>query len=29
MIYNESIKNVQQMKLKNQEQSDIRRFFRP
>ena len=28
MIFNESIKNVEQMKLKNQKQSDIRSFFR-
>ena len=28
MIFNESIKNVEQMKLKNQKQSDIRTFFR-
>ena len=28
MIFNELIKNVEQMKLKNQKQSDIRRFLR-
>ena len=28
MIFNESIENVEQMKLKNQKQSDIRSFFR-
>ena len=29
MIFNELIENVEQMKLKNQKQSDIRSFFRP
>ena len=29
MIFNELIENVEQMKLKNQKQSDTRRFFRP
>ena len=28
MIFNESIENVEQMKLKNKKQSDIRSFFR-
>ena len=28
MIVNELIENVEQMKLKNQKQSDIRSFFR-
>ena len=28
IIFHESIENVQQMKLKNQKQSDIRSFFR-
>ena len=28
MIFNESIENVEQMKLKNQKQSDIRSFFK-
>ena len=28
MIFNEVIENVEQMKLKNQKQSDIRSFFR-
>ena len=28
MIFNESIENVEQMKLKNQKQNDIRSFFR-
>ena len=28
MIFNESIENVEQMKLKNRTQSDIRSFFR-
>ena len=28
MIFNELIENVEQMKLKNQKQSDIRSFFR-
>ena len=28
MIFNEFIENVEQMKLKNQNQSDIRSFFR-
>ena len=28
MIFNEIIENVEQMKLKNQKQSDIRSFFR-
>ena len=29
MIFNEFIENVEQMKPKNQKQSDIRSFFRP
>ena len=29
MIFNELIENVEQMKLKNQKQSDIRSFLRP
>ena len=28
MIFDESIENVEQMKLKNKKQSDIRSFFR-
>ena len=28
MIFNELIENMEQMKLKNQKQSDTRRFFR-
>ena len=28
MIFNELIANVEQMKLKNQKQSDIRNYFR-
>ena len=28
IIFNESIENVERMNLKNQKQSDIRRFFR-
>ena len=28
MIFNEAIENVEQMKLKNKKQSDIRSFFR-
>ena len=28
MIFNELIENVEQMKLKNQRQSDIRNYFR-
>ena len=28
MIFNEVIENVEQMKLKNRKQSDIRSFFR-
>ena len=28
MIFNKLIENVEQMKLKNQKQSDIRSFFR-
>ena len=28
MIFNESIENVEQMKLKNKKQSDIKSFFR-
>ena len=28
MIFNEVIKNLEQMKLKNQKQNDIRSFFR-
>ena len=28
MIFNDLIENVEQMKLKNQKQSDIRSFFR-
>ena len=29
MIFNELIENVEQIKLKNKKQSDVRRFFRP
>ena len=29
MIFNEFFENAEQMKLKNQKQSDIRSFFRP
>ena len=29
MIFNELIENVEELKLKNHEQSDIRYFFRP